>query len=302
VSRVLVFDVAGERYSLPAETVAEVAWHPEVRPLPGMAAHCAGVMRRRGRWLAAVDGARLLGRGADSACVAALIVRRGQLRYALLVEGVEGVRVVEEHDLSQLAGADVLTDESGVITPIAPETLFRNELPPGWEEEMTRSRTAELADPIVIFRVGSSEFGLDVGQVLEVLPYEPPRRVPRAPAFLEGIIQLRGAVVPVVDLRRRFELEQQIDDLETRILITGAEEARIGLVVDRVTDVLRLPRTAFSDAPAYFRGLAAEYLGAIARAGDRLIMVLQLDRVLTSEERIQLREAGLEEESGAVPG
>jgi purine-binding chemotaxis protein CheW len=267
-----------------------------------MAAHCAGVMRRRGRWLAAVDGARLLGRGADGACVAALIVRRGQLRYALLVEGVEGVRVVEEHDLSQLAGADVLTDESGVITLIAPETLFRNGLPPGWEEEMTRNRTAELADPIVIFRVGSSEFGLDVGQVLEVLPYERPRRVPRAPAFLEGIIELRGDVVPVVDLRRRFELEQQIDDLETRILITGAEEERIGLVVDRVTDVLRLPRTAFSDAPAYFRGLAAEYLGAIARAGDRLIMVLQLDRVLTSEERIQLREAGLEEESGAVPG
>lgn len=157
---------------------------------------------------------------------------------------------------------------------------------------------------LVTFRVGGQEFGLDVFAVHEILRWQGVTAVPRAPAFVEGVLDVRGAVVPVVDLRRRFETGRVEYDEETRIVLVQFGGERLGLVVDSVTEVLRAPETAISAPPAYIRGLAAEFVRGIVRLEGRLIILLDLDRILTSEERIALEgaemaPAGAEDAPGA---
>lgn len=146
---------------------------------------------------------------------------------------------------------------------------------------------------IVTFRVGGEEFGLDVFQVHEILRYEPPTAMPRAPEFVEGVLDVRGTLVPVVDLRRRFETPEVRTDDDTRIVVVEHGGERLGLVVDSVTEVLRAPETAISPPPSYIRGLAAEFVRGIVRLGDRLVILMDLDRILTSQERIALASSGL---------
>lgn len=144
---------------------------------------------------------------------------------------------------------------------------------------------------LVTFKVGGEEFGLDVFAVHEILRHQPVTAVPRAPAFVEGVLDVRGAVVPVVDLRRRFEVPEVAYTDETRIVLVDFSGERLGLVVDSVTEVLRAPETAVSAPPAYIRGLAAEFMRGIVRHEGRLIILMDLDRILSSEERIALHEA-----------
>lgn len=149
---------------------------------------------------------------------------------------------------------------------------------------------------LVTFRLGGEEFGLDVFTVHEILRYQEPTPVPRAPAFVEGVMDVRGTLVPVVDLRRRFELaEVEIGD-DTRIVVVEFGQERLGLVVDSVTEVMRVPETAIQPPPRYIRGLAAEYVRGIARLEGRLVVMVDMDRILSSEERIALEQAPL------VPG
>lgn len=144
---------------------------------------------------------------------------------------------------------------------------------------------------LVTFQVGGEEFGLDVFAVHEILRWQAVTPVPRAPAFVEGVLDVRGAVVPVVDLRRRFEVPDVAYTDETRIVLVDFSGERMGLVVDSVTEVLRAPETSVSAPPAYIRGLAAEFMRGIVRHEGRLIILMDLARILTSEERIALGDA-----------
>ena len=144
---------------------------------------------------------------------------------------------------------------------------------------------------LVTFRVGGEEFGLDVFTVHEILRYQEPTPMPRAPEFVEGVLDVRGALVPVVDLRRRFELPDPALNDDTRIVLVEFGGERLGLVVDAVTEVLRVPETAIAPPPKYFRGLAAEFIRGLARTETRLIVLVDMDRILSSQERIALEQA-----------
>jgi purine-binding chemotaxis protein CheW len=146
---------------------------------------------------------------------------------------------------------------------------------------------------LVTFRVGGEEFGLDVFSVHEILRYEPPTPMPKAPAFVDGVLDVRGTLVPVVDLRRRFELAEQRHDEDTRIVLVDFGGERLGLVVDEVREVLRVPETAVAPPPSFVRGLAAEFLRGIVKLGDRLVVLVDLDRILSSQERIALQQSDL---------
>ena len=156
---------------------------------------------------------------------------------------------------------------------------------------------------LVTFRVGGEEFGLDVFQVHEILRYTEPTQVPKAPAFVEGVLDVRGTLVPVIDLRKRFELHELRYDDDTRIVLVDFGGERLGLVVDAVTEVLRCPETAVAPPPAFFKGLAAEFLRGIVRLENRLVVLLDLERILSSQERMALlfSELGGGEAAGAAP-
>lgn len=141
---------------------------------------------------------------------------------------------------------------------------------------------------LVTFRLGGEEFGLDVFQVHEILRYSEPTPVPRAPAFVEGVLDVRGTLIPIVDLRKRFELPRVTYDDDTRIVLVDFQAERLGLVVDAVTEVLRAPETAVQPPPAYFKGLAAEFIRGIVRLEGRLVVLIDLERILSSQERMAL--------------
>lgn len=155
---------------------------------------------------------------------------------------------------------------------------------------------------LVTFRLGPEEFGLDVFAVHEILRYSEPTPVPRAPEFVEGVIDVRGALVPVVDMRRRFELADAPVGDETRVVLVEHGGERLGLVVDAVTEVLRVPETAVSEPPAYIRGLAAEFVRGIVRLESRLVVLIDIERILSSQERIALEAAELVPGSETAPG
>lgn len=141
---------------------------------------------------------------------------------------------------------------------------------------------------LVTFKVGGEEFGLDVFQVHEILRHQEPTAMPKAPAFVDGVLDVRGTLVPVVDLRKRFEVHDLRYDDETRIVLVDFGGERLGLVVDEVSEVMRVAETAVTPPPQYVKGLAAEFIRGIVRLDGRMVVLLDLDRILSSQERMQL--------------
>lgn len=144
---------------------------------------------------------------------------------------------------------------------------------------------------VVIFRVGPQEFALDILQVERILRYETPAPLPQAPDFLEGVVRYEGGVVPVVDLRKRLEVDAAVRD-ETRLMVVLVDEQRVGMLVDEVREVMRVDSGTITAAPPMVRGLAASYISGIIARGERTIVVLNAARLLTSTERIALQGVG----------
>jgi purine-binding chemotaxis protein CheW len=151
------------------------------------------------------------------------------------------------------------------------------------------------SDKLVTFRLGEDLFAADIFSVERVLRYTVPTPVPDIPAYIEGVMDYQGHVVPIVNLRLRFELPAAPAGSETRTLVLNVAGEWIGIVVDGVTEVASYDKAAVSAPPKLFRGLSAEYLKGIVRRGDRLVMFLDVSELLSSTERISLTEAGARE-------
>jgi len=151
---------------------------------------------------------------------------------------------------------------------------------------------------VVVFRVGGHEFAFNIFQVQRVVGWQAPAALPKAPAFLEGVLQIERAVVPVIDLRKRFELPHAPLGPDTRILVVDVDGAAVGAVVDAVTEVLRVAADAVAPPPPVVRGLAAAYVQGILTLPSRTVVLLHAGRLLTSAERIALQEIGAEKAHG----
>jgi purine-binding chemotaxis protein CheW len=151
------------------------------------------------------------------------------------------------------------------------------------------------ANKLVTFRLGEDYFAADIFSVERVLRYSVPTSVPDMPAYIEGVIDYQGRVVPLVNLRIRFELPKMDAVAETRTLVLNVAGEWIGVVVDAVTEVASFDRAAVQPPPKMFRGLAGDYLKGIIRRGERLVIFLDVDQLLSSTERIALQEAGARE-------
>ncbi len=137
------------------------------------------------------------------------------------------------------------------------------------------ARTSELQ--IVVFELGDERYGLDIATVYEIIRHQPITAVPQAPEFVEGVINLRGRIIPVVDLRDRFGMGRGVLTRASRIVVAEAAGTRVGLVVDGVSEVLMVPADAIEPTPEVAAGVEAAYLRGIAKLGERLIILLALN-------------------------
>jgi purine-binding chemotaxis protein CheW len=144
---------------------------------------------------------------------------------------------------------------------------------------------------VVTFRVGRQEFAFDILQVERILRYSPPSPLPKAPHFLEGVLPYGEGAVPVIDLRKRFELEAPIRE-ETRLMVLELETQRVAVLVDEVREVLRVDSTTISAPGPVVSGLAAVYIAGIITRPERTIIILNARKLLSSTERLALSELG----------
>lgn len=142
---------------------------------------------------------------------------------------------------------------------------------------------------LACFRLGPEMYALDIMRIKEIIRPQKLTSVPKAPAFVDGMINLRGTVIPVIDLRKRFDLPPIPMDRKTRIVICAIFEKFVGLVVDEVTEVRRYLRHEVRPAPEFVKGKGAEFFMAVCQRESDLIMLIDLERLLTSEEILDFK-------------
>lgn len=151
---------------------------------------------------------------------------------------------------------------------------------------MANERTLKDDDllQLVTFSIGSEEFGVDILKVQEIIRTMEITKVPKAPLFVEGVINLRGLVIPILDLRRRFGMAEKGGDTDTRIIVIEIQGMTVGFVVDSVSEVLRIPVSTVEPAPPVVAGLDSDYISGVGKLQDRLLILLDLDKLLSADD------------------
>lgn len=151
-------------------------------------------------------------------------------------------------------------------------------------EQIQRAQELQL----VIFRLGNEEYGLPITKVQEINGLVPITKLPQTPSFMEGVINLRGRIIPVIDLRKRFQLKVTDHSEDTRIIIIDVKGQTVGIMVDGVSEVVRMPGANVEPPPPAFI-LDAKYIDGVGKLDDRLLILLDIDNILTSQEEIEMK-------------
>jgi purine-binding chemotaxis protein CheW len=306
------FELGQQEYALPLERVREII------PLPMQVAEVArretavlGVVTLRDRLLPLVSLRALLGLPND--------VQREQRRKVVVLSlGGSTVGMVADRTREILRVAPSLIDPAPalltrgggdaeiisicrldhgkrLVAVLSPERLFRSDLTRRvlsesngeTDERVSQGNGREMADEqFVVFRLGEQDYGLAIGAVDEIAcPPEHITRLPKAPAFIEGVMNLRGSVVPIVDLRRRFDLPPTESASARRVLILAVAGGKTGFMVDRVSEIIKVPAEAIRPTPE----LSAEQIRLIGRVVNldeqgRMILLVDLAHLLDQVE------------------
>lgn len=140
------------------------------------------------------------------------------------------------------------------------------------------------SNQFLTFTLGDEEYGVDILKVQEIKGYSFITRVPRTPEFVRGVLNLRGTIVPVIDLRAKFGLERREYDQFTVIVVVVVQGRAMGLITDSVSDVLNLPHGDITETPEFSNRLDTKFISGMGRAGDKLIILLDVEKLLSTDE------------------
>jgi len=151
------------------------------------------------------------------------------------------------------------------------------------ETEKKQSDLNELLQ-LVSFKIGNEEFGIDILKVQEINRLMQITKVPNAPSFVDGVVNLRGRIIPVISLRSRLNMEKIEHDSKTRIIVVELQGTTVGFIVDEVSEVLRIPKSITEAPPAMVAGIDSDYITAVGKLEDRLLILLDLEKVFSIDE------------------
>lgn len=143
-------------------------------------------------------------------------------------------------------------------------------------------------EQLVVFQLAGETYGIDISSVHEIIRMQTITQVPRTPEFVEGVINLRGKIVPVIDLHKRFGLPVGEETQNSRIMVVEVNGVTVGMIVDSVSEVLRLPVANIEPPPPMLSGVDVAYLRGVGKWQEQLIILLDLDKVLYDHEQRQL--------------
>jgi purine-binding chemotaxis protein CheW len=297
LQRLLTFRVKESRYAIPADVISElVDPMPTTHEVPAADGNSLSLAWVRERWVPVVELADLvagvapLGHGGDAAL---LVLGLDGALLAVGVAALDGVLQIDGEKISRERGLDDLIEVDGdLVRYVDPAKL----VPPGSEfsgekgGSMESDRETREALQLITFRVGGEDFGIDVAKVQRVLNVPQLRTVPNAPDFVEGLMSVGESVIPVIDVRKRFGLTIDNFAAADRLVTVDLAGKLIGLVVDEVPGVVRVDPDSIAPAPDFFKGLASRFIHGIVDLHGRLVILLDLDEILSSTERIELEQ------------
>lgn len=149
---------------------------------------------------------------------------------------------------------------------------------------MSESAAVEGITEFLAFRLGDEEYGMDILRVQEIRSYEPPTRMANTPAFLKGVVNLRGVIVPVIDMRIKFSLDTVAYDTFTVVIVMNIGQQVIGMVVDGVCDVISLTPEQLRPVPQFDTSIGSDHILAIGSVQDRMLFLLDIEKLMTSAE------------------
>ena len=154
--------------------------------------------------------------------------------------------------------------------------------------ENERDNAADQWEQLVVFRLANEIYGVEISAVNTIIRMQEITEIPQSPSFVEGVINLRGSIIPVIDLRKRFGLPLGEATKASRIIVVESDGQMIGMVVDAVAETLRLSTADIEPPSPVISSIDAEYLRAVGKQENRLVILLDLEKVLTSKERESL--------------
>jgi purine-binding chemotaxis protein CheW len=146
-----------------------------------------------------------------------------------------------------------------------------------------------VENQLVVFSLDNEHYGVKISAVESIIKLQSISSVPHAPAFVKGVTNLRGVVLPVIDLRKRFDLPAREASKDTRIVVVEVNGAMTGVIVDAVSEVLRVPGKDIEPPPPLVTTADSTFVTGIAKVGGRLIILLDLSQVLNTQEKVDLR-------------
>ncbi|KXS41899.1 MULTISPECIES: chemotaxis protein CheW [unclassified Candidatus Frackibacter] len=148
---------------------------------------------------------------------------------------------------------------------------------------------------LVAFRLNDEEYGVEILETQEIIEMQRITKIPNAPNFVEGIISLRGEIIPIIDLRKRFNLDISNEE-EQRIIIVETEGNKVGMIVDEVKEVLSISKDTVKPPPKIAGGINKKYLEGVIKIDDKLLVLLNLTKILDPEEIKEMEKIDLDKE------
>ena len=145
------------------------------------------------------------------------------------------------------------------------------------------SATTSLRE-FLAFKLGPEEYGIDILRVQEIRSYEEPTRIANAPPFVKGVVNLRGVIVPIIDMRLKFNLEQVNYDSFTVVIVLNIGSRVMGMVVDAVSDVITLTPEQLRPVPEFNSTIASDHLLAIGAIDERMLILVDIEKLMTSQD------------------
>ena len=149
---------------------------------------------------------------------------------------------------------------------------------------------------IVTFRVGEEEFSVSILKVQEIIRMSDITKVPRSPEFVEGVINLRGKVIPVIDLRKRFGLEVAERNNDTRTIVVDCEGKIVGLIVDSVSEVMEIDKENIEPPPRVNQGAGSRFIQGLGKVGKEVKILLEVQKILLEDEMEMIADSVPDEE------
>ncbi|PXF61294.1 MAG: chemotaxis protein CheW [Candidatus Methanogaster sp.] len=156
-------------------------------------------------------------------------------------------------------------------------------------EDSKRHDAIEQEQQLVVFELGEEEFGVDISQVREIIRTGEIAHIPNASAYVKGVINLRGQITTIVDLKKRFGLDHTDRDQEERIIIVELKDNIVGMMVDSVSEVIRLPTKDIEPVPPIIASkIDTHYLKGVGKLENRLLILIDLGKILAEEEMLRM--------------